>query len=56
MDGHLFFDPAWSPDGRSVVYLDCHPDDARQHSCLTSLLGFLACLTERWVAAQTRVT
>lgn len=24
-EGHLFFDPQWSPDGRSLVYLDCLP-------------------------------
>jgi hypothetical protein len=30
-EGHLFFDPCWSPDGRSVVYLDCHPDDDPAH-------------------------
>lgn len=30
-DGHLFFDPNWSPDGRSLVYLDCHPTDDPGH-------------------------
>eukprot|EP01052_Picozoa_sp_SAG31_P004272 SAG31_NODE_176_length_21334_cov_12.211067_1_plen_295_part_00 len=28
----LFFDPQWSPDGHSVVYLDCQPEDDPQHA------------------------
>ncbi|MCH2200521.1 MAG: hypothetical protein MK102_01015 [Fuerstiella sp.] len=30
--GHLFFDPRWSPDGRSLIYLDCLPQTDPGHT------------------------
>ena len=31
-EGHLFFDPAWSPNSRSLVYLDCLPQTDPGHT------------------------
>jgi hypothetical protein len=31
-EGHLFFDPTWAPDSRSLVYLDCHPAEDPGHT------------------------
>eukprot|EP01043_Picozoa_sp_COSAG02_P007837 COSAG02_NODE_241_length_27638_cov_13.101020_12_plen_571_part_00 len=31
-EGHLLFDPTWSPDSRSLVYLDCHPAEDPSHT------------------------
>ena len=31
-EGHLFFDPEWSPDARSLVYLDCLPQTDPGHT------------------------
>lgn len=31
-EGHLFFDPHWSPDGRSLIYLDCLPQTDPGHT------------------------
>jgi Tol biopolymer transport system component len=30
-DGHLYFGPRWSPDGRSLAFLDCRPKEDPAH-------------------------
>lgn len=37
--GHLYFGPVWSPDGRWLAYLDCHPETDPAHQYADLCIG-----------------
>jgi hypothetical protein len=37
--GHLYFGTSWSPDGRWVLYVDCHPDEDPGHDWADVCVG-----------------
>lgn len=57
MDKHLFFDPSWSPGGKSLVYLDCLPDEDPGHvtaDLCVATMGDDGVWGHRWLTREQR--
>lgn len=53
-DGHLYFGPVWSPDGRWLAYLDCHAPEDPGHDWADLCLGAADGSEHRVVTEGTR--